>query len=166
MYLTNEYAADELKSMCVEVMKDRIDANLLLWTLELAIDCNSNELHAICLKQIKKNWLQAITSDWFPRMQHKALEDILRINCSKRNEKILFDGCIDWAKRICDEDEELDANSPRDWRKVLNEYLDLIHFDKMTKEEFKSLKGFEVLSSSEISTTITKIDNCKKFTLK
>lgn len=94
MYLTNECAADELKSKCVDVMKDRIDAKLLLWTLELAIDCNSKELHVICLKQIKKNWMQAITSDWFPRMQHKALEDILRTNCLQRNEKILFEGLL------------------------------------------------------------------------
>lgn len=74
--------------------------------------------------------------------------------------------CFDWAKRICEEDEELDENTPTDWREVLNEYLDLIHFDKMTKEEFKSLKGVEVLSSSEINTTMTKNDSCKKFKLK
>lgn len=166
MYLSSEYEADELKSICVEVMKDRIEANLLPWTLELAIDCNSVQLHEICLKQIKINWSEAINSDWFPNLQHKALEDILRIKCSQRNEKVLFERCIEWAKRVCDEDEELETNTPADWRRALNDYIGLINFDRMTKDDFKSLKGIEILSTNEINGNATQLKCSKKLSLK
>lgn len=166
MYLTNEYAADELKSICVGVMKDRIENDLLLWTLELAIDCNSVELHDICLKQIKGNWLEAIRSDWFPHMQHKALEDILRVDCAQRNEKILFERCIEWAKRMCEENKEPNANAPVNLHTVLDGILDLIRFENMTKDEFESLKGTEICLAPEIGTTDAKVNISKKFMFK
>lgn len=148
MCLANKYEIADFRTYFVQIMKEEVKIEDLCMTLDMAIVCCSDDLRDYCLSKIKENWSAVIRFNFFPNLLKESLENILRINCPQRDEMVLFERCIEWARKSCREKGIEDE--PANWRLVLGTCIDLIHFANMSSEEFLSLKENGIFTPSEI----------------
>lgn len=149
MYLANRYGTSEFRKLFVTVMREEVKVEDLCMVLDMAIICCSDDLRDYCLNQIKHNWSTAIRFNFFPNLMKETLERILRIDCIQRNEMVLFERCIEWARKTCKE-KCIDDNKPANWRAVLGSCIDHINFLKMSADELSSLQDKGIFTRSEI----------------
>lgn len=159
LYLSDKYDAEYPMSACVEFMKKHITVDDFCWVMHLAIRYHCRELRDFCLKQIRRNWLSTVNSNGFLESNHKVVEELVRMYCVERNDQILLERCIEWAKRSCQR-KDVDCQTPMNLRNELGALADLITIENMTFDECLNSKmgitakqqSKKELSSSDKST--------------
>lgn len=163
MYLGKEYLLND----CLNASTDFCEATLTLdnmcWGYELALLFDLDRLRKFCERKISENTNEIFQSSTFLCCESNLLRKILRFNCFKCDESVVFDGCIAWAKANCIKN-GIDETNMMNVRMRLGDLFDEIRFGRMKIEHFyaRFLSHEHFFRENEFKEIISKIA-LKKF---
>lgn len=146
--LTDRYNANKPMRKCVEFMKKHITLDDFCWVLHLANRYNCRELRTFCIKQIRRKWQSTLDSDGFLECDFKVVEELARMYCIDRDDKILLKRCIEWAKRSCQR-KGLDDQIPTNLRNELGTLTEFITPSMTFEDCLKSVNNQNSDSDTE-----------------
>lgn len=154
---------------CIDFVKEvtmaTMDIDNVCWAYPLAILHDINELKLHCELQISADTRKLFASDEFINCDQDVLIRILKLDSFSCKETDVFDGCIAWAREMCQKS-NLSTENAENLRTALGSAIAEIRFISMTVEEFaiihSKFKGFfSADESNEIFCIIGKLKNFK-----
>lgn len=135
MYLAKKYNAFKCVRACQDFLTSILTTDNVLSVLELSIRNNCEPLRKLCVKKIMQEGHEIIQLDCFYQCSRNVLKQVLSINFKGRDELLLLEVCIEWAKQLC-ERENVNASQLPNIRLQLGDCFDLIRFNAMTPLQF------------------------------
>lgn len=137
LYLVHKYDVNWLENECKEILNAITDNDAIdvLWVLPLINLYGYDELKSHQFKKIREHGNVLINSGEFVDCERDVVNQILSIDFKKRNEVMVFERCIRWAKRSC-EKAKLDPESSENIKAQLGDCFELIKFGSMTATQF------------------------------
>lgn len=135
MDLAKRYAVADCLNACADLQKATLTTDNMCWGYELAIQFEHQSLRQFCEQKICENSSKIFESSSFLHCKSNLLRAILQLNGFQCDETVIFDGCIEWAKQACIEN-QLDATDVRNIRQQLGDLFYEIRFAGMTTKEF------------------------------
>lgn len=151
IYLAKQYNARNCMTQCELFLKSKLTAENVCSALELATVCNDMEMYRSCLEVIEQNFRRVLTTEGFLSCNHNVLKHILLSNIENRDEFLLFEACMLWAKNSLERN-NMDHNNMMDWRSELGECFDFIRFAAMTPLQFMKCETiYPVFTAAELA---------------
>lgn len=133
--LCKECQVDEFYNECISFIRETLSIENVCQMYELAKRHDYDELLVSCTRLITSNLDVIFKTVGFLRSNRTTISHILRligVNCPA---KCVFDACIAWARKCCEQSDQ-DPNSNENLRAMLGDLLYAIRFDTMAFEEF------------------------------
>lgn len=137
MYLGKEFLLNDCINKSTDFCEATLTMDNICWGYELAILLDLDRLRKFCERKISENTKEIFQSSSFLSCESNLLRQILRLNCLKCDESVIFDGCINWAKVKCKEN-GLDETNMQNIRAQLGDLINEIRFGRMKIEHFYS----------------------------
>lgn len=137
MELAKRYAVADCLNACADLQRTSLTIDSMCWGYELAIQYEHQSLQQFCKQKICENAPKIFKSSAFLHCKSNLLHAILQLNGLQCDETVIFDGCIEWAKRACIEN-QLDETDVDNIRQQLGDQFYEIRFAGMTIKEFYS----------------------------
>jgi hypothetical protein len=133
-YLAKKYMVPSLISHCINYLIKNLTAQNVFSILSLALQFEETHLVNKCWNIVEIQCAEALTSDWFLRVPHSILKDLLSRDTLDVQEITLFKACSRWAEYQC---RQLGVSiTPEEKRKVLGDALDLIRYPVIGEDRF------------------------------
>lgn len=132
--LADKYDISNIVNDCAVKLKSRLTMENMCLGFQLGLNLKNKELIHFCGGKIARSPKAVFASDDFKRCDKVTLEQILGLSLLC-NEVDIFDACLTWAKRACEQN-DLDGTQDVNLRDQLGNCWKLIQFCSMTKGEF------------------------------
>lgn len=155
MELAVRYGIADCLNACIDLYKTTLNHENMCSGYELAIQFENQSLQEFCEREICENAPEIFKSTAFLQCKSNLLREILQLNGIQCNETVIFDGCMEWAKRACI-GKVMDDTDGWNIRRQLGDLLYEIRFAGMTLKEFyaRSRKYDGLLSPQEFQEII------------
>lgn len=136
-YLTHKYSVEMFELECKTFLARMVNSNKvsIFWVLPMTILYNYDDLRQKCVDFIHWNGQFLIELLKFANCSLETLKSVLSIDFNNRDEAIVFEKCISWAKKSC-EQKDLDPTLRQNIRNQLGDCLELIRFERMSPSQF------------------------------
>lgn len=135
LHLADKYNIEELVPSCQTFLIDHLTMDNCINSMNFATVYDIVELKKKCEELISENTAAILGTETFQQCTTESLTEILKIQQMQSTEKELFDFCIVWAKKQCEQN-GFDASDGRKLREILNSCFDLIRFAEMKQDEY------------------------------
>ena len=150
LYAAKKYIMPHLERVCVEYLKDKVNASN---ACQLLSDCRifeEPEAMQRCWDFIDTQTEVALQSDGFTDITYQTLEEILSRDTLNVRETVVFEAAMRWAKEECIR-QGRDA-SAQQCREVLGDAFYQLRFSTMTLNEFANGPGHSgLLNTQEVN---------------
>lgn len=139
MNLCKEYLLDDWQAVSMlgaNLCTSLLPIDDMCWAYEFAIVLEMDELHEFCEKKIGEHAVEVLRSSSFLNCQRNLLKHILQLNSLRCQESEVFDGCMEWAKVQCKQNNGNPSNA-MELRSQFGELFYEIRFGEMTHPEFQ-----------------------------
>lgn len=135
--LADKYECKGVMELCASYIDQEINVNNVCLALDLALQYNLSELDASSM--VMDCYPEVLQSDAFADVDHTTLLYILTLIEDFAEPKIIFDCCMKWTRKTCEEN-SIDI-TPQNLRKELGSCFDLcIKFNQMDMDEFLKIE--------------------------
>ncbi|XP_067086542.1 BTB/POZ domain-containing protein 2-like [Osmerus mordax] len=134
LYTAKKYAVPALEAHCVDFLKKNLRADNAFMLLTQARLFDEPQLASLCLENIDKNTVDALSAEGFTDIDLDTLVAVLERDTLGVREVRLFGAAVRWAD--AETQRQQFQPTPENKRKVLGKALALIRFPLMTIEEF------------------------------
>lgn len=137
--LADKYECKGVMELCASYIDQEINMNNVCLALNLALKYNLSELDKSCTCMVIGCYRKVLQSDAFADVDHTTLVYILNLFENVTEPKLIFDCCMKWARKTCEEN--LIDITPQNLRKELGSCFDLcIKFTQMDMNEFLKIE--------------------------
>ena len=148
LYTAEKYGVQTLCQTCEDFLSNHLNGDNALQIMDQAITYNLKDLEKRAAKIIEKEATLLLASEAFQQLSRVTLMACLRLDLKVASEKLVVDGCIQWAKEKCRREGKMAEG--REIREVLGDAFHLIRFPCLTAEEFSDIASeYEFFSSDE-----------------
>lgn len=139
MNLCKEYLLDDWQAVSMvgtDLCTSMLTIDDMCWAYEFAILFEMDELLEFCEKKITENAVKVFQSSSFLSCQRNLLQHILQLTSLKCKESEVFDGCMEWAKAQCKQNNRNETET-KELRSQLGDLFYEIRFGELTHSEFQ-----------------------------
>lgn len=137
--LAKKYLIGEMLSKLTTFLAENLSVENVTFSLDLAVTYDLAELNDECKRTIIEKTAEVFEAEGFLCCNIDTLEAILLLEQVSCTEAEVFDSCIKWAERKC-ENEEIEVTAAN-LLKHLGKCFDLIRFKEMNSEDFIQRSG-------------------------
>lgn len=163
--LGKQSMVEEFFLKCELFLIDKLTIDRMCWGYELAIMYDARELELFCERGISMNTMEILQGDSFLNANYETVERILKLETLLCTEKHLFDACIQWARTMCENNQQ-NPDQIDNLKEHLRNLLYEIRYVSMKDEEFGTLLHTfpELFSKEEIQELVFIRCQVKNFT--
>lgn len=157
MRLADKYDCKGVMQVCASLLSDDINADNVCWVLNLALSYRLHSLEHSCEEMILGEWQNIVQLDTFAQVDRSIVLYILKRTQRVADAKIIFDSCMRWAKKKCEE--KMIETEPGNLRAELGPCFVYIKFKQMSMSYFLSIeRRFPFFSLNEYRDIVNAIN--------
>jgi hypothetical protein len=134
LYLSKKYIVSTLTKRCLQFLEENLTPDTAPVLLEQSMLYEEKELMEKTLTTIQEEAPAVLASDEFMDISKEALSEVLKLELTVPTEVTVFDACMKWAKKQCQQLKK--SPSGENIREVLGANLFQIRFPAMSLSDF------------------------------
>ena len=144
-YIAKKYMLSTLIDKCSDFLKDYLSPENAATLLDQGLFFDDSDLVTMCMRQIRRNPVQILSSQCFTEISQSTLDHILDLETMDIDEIEIFKACKKWAEHKCREN-EMAVTGPN-MRSALGTSLQKIRFPLIPTDVFaKEVAETNILS--------------------